>query len=235
MRRADRLFQLIELLRRRDLVTARELAAELEVSERTIYRDVQDLIGSGVPIEGEAGVGYVLRSFDLPPVMFDRDELEALAFGMRIVQSFGDSELARAARRVLGKVEVVLPDERRAYIEGTPLLAHASPANLALRFDLAALRHAIRDQRVIHVRYRDAEERASERRLRPLALAFFGPAWLLMAWCELRGAFRTFRPDRIEALAVTADVFPDEPGKDLATYVAALRAEYGADDCRDRL
>ncbi|MEZ6015145.1 MAG: YafY family protein [Planctomycetota bacterium] len=231
MRRADRLFQLIELLRRRNLVTARELASELEVSERTVYRDIQDLVASGVPVEGEAGVGYVLRSFDLPPVMFDRDEIEALAFGMRIVESFGDSELARAARRALGKIEVVLPDERRGFLAGTPLLAHASPYNGALRFDLAGLRRAIRERRLVQIDYVDASERASARRIRPLALAFFGPAWLLMAWCELRAAFRTFRPDRIEALDVLDEAFLDEPGKDLATYVAALRAEYGVGDC----
>lgn len=227
MRRADRLFQIIELLRRGRTVTARELADELEVSERTIYRDVQDLVASGVPIDGEAGVGYALRSFDLPPVMFDRDEIEALAFGMRIVESFGDSELGRAARRALRKVEAVLPDERRPFVEGTPLFAHQSPWHPKPAFDLAILRQAIRDRCYVDLAYVDARGEPTDRRVRPLAMAFFGPTWLLMSWCELRTDFRVFRPDRIRSLTVTGEVFDDDPSKDLAAYKEALRSEYG--------
>ena len=227
MRRADRLFQIIEILRRSSIVTATDLAAELEVSERTIYRDVQDLKASGVPVEGEAGVGYVLESFDLPPVMFDRDEIEALALGMRIVRSFGDSELGKAAARVLGKVEAVLPDDRRPFVEATPLFAHNMRADIAGGFDLAILRRAIRELRFIDLDYVDAKGESSKRRVRPLGMAFFGPTWLLMAWCELREDFRTFRPDRIADIEITGETFVNEPPRDLATYVAKLQAEYG--------
>ena len=227
MRRADRLFQIIEILRRGTVTTARDLAGELEVSERTIYRDVQDLVSSGVPIEGEAGVGYVLTSFDLPPVMFDRDEIEALVFGMRIVESFGDSELARAARRALAKVEAVLPGERRPYVEGTPLFAHAGGAVHRPSFDLAIVRRAIRERNLVTFDYVDANGNATERTVRPLGMAFFGATWLLMAWCELREAFRVFRPDRIGTLSVDGEAFEQEEGKSLEAYLAHLAAEYG--------
>lgn len=225
MRRADRLFQLIELLRRRDLVTARELAAELEVSVRTVYRDVQDLVASGVPVEGEAGVGYTLRDFDLPPMMLDRDEIEALALGMRMVSSFGDPELAAAARRVLGKVEVVLPGERRTYVEGTPLLAHALPWRPETRLDLTEVRRAIRERLVVLIDYVDARGSSTTRRIRPLGMAFMGPSWQLLAWCELRGEFRTFRPDRVAHLEVSDVSFEHEPDRSLEAYLERLRQD----------
>jgi predicted DNA-binding transcriptional regulator YafY len=228
MRRADRLFQIIEVLRRSSTVTAAELAVDLEVSERTIYRDVADLTASGVPIEGEAGVGYALKSFDLPPVMFDRDEIEALALGMRMVRSFGDSELEKAAARVLGKIEAVLPDDRRAYVEGTPLFAHSFRSDdSAYKFDLATLRHAIRDRRYAELDYSDAAGASTQRRVRPLGMAFFGVNWLLMAWCELREDFRAFRPDRMQGLRVLDETFEVDPPKEIATYVAKLQAEFG--------
>ena len=227
MRRADRLFQIIEVLRRSSTVTAAELAVDLEVSERTIYRDVADLTASGVPIEGEAGVGYALKSFDLPPVMFDRDEIEALALGMRMVRSFGDSELEKAAARVLGKIEAVLPDDRRAYVEGTPLFAHNMRVEQSNSFDLATLRHAIRDRRYADLDYVDRTGATTQRRVRPLGMAFFGVNWLLMAWCELREDFRAFRPDRMQGLDVLDKTFGHEPAKELSTYLAKLQAEYG--------
>lgn len=157
MRRADRLFEIVQLLRGGSTTTAAALARELEVSERTIYRDVRDLMASGVPIEGEAGIGYVLNRFDLPPIMFDRDEIEALVFGMRIVETFGDSELAVAARRALRKIDTALPDSRRPYVEGTPLLAHNMRSTPPASFDLALLRRAIRDFQYTDLDYVDAK------------------------------------------------------------------------------
>ncbi len=228
MRRADRLFQVIELLRRGGTVTAAELAQELEVSDRTVYRDIRDLMASGVPIDGEAGVGYALNGFDLPPVMFDQDEIEALAFGMRIVQTFGDSELGRAARSAISKIEAVLPDERRTYVEGTPLFAQDFRSKSSTKFDIAILRRAIRETRYVVISYTDAKGATTERRIRPLGMAFFGASWLLMAWCELRQDFRAFRPDRIERIDVRDELFEDLPPKDLGTYVARLHAECGA-------
>ncbi|QDV04896.1 HTH domain protein [Planctomycetes bacterium Poly30] len=223
MRRADRLFEIIQLLRGRSTTTAAELARELEVSERTIYRDIQDLMASGVPIEGEAGVGYALDHFDLPPLVFDRDEIEALVFGMRIVESFGDAELAASARRALRKVEAALPDHRRPYVEGTPLLAHNMRSYPPLKFDLAVLRHAIRDFRYADLDYVDADGAPTRRRVRPLGMAFFGTTWLLMGWCELREDFRSFRPDRIHGLEISSETFVDAPPRDLCTYLTTLR------------
>ncbi len=232
MRRADRLFEIIQILRRGATTTAASLAQELEVSERTIYRDVQDLMASGVPIEGEAGVGYALDQFDLPPVMFDRNEIEALAFGMRIVESFGDVELAGAARRALRKIETALPDDRRPYIEGTPLFAHNMWPARTPRFEIGELRRAIREFRFADMEYTDANGATTQRRVRPLGMAFFGTSWLMMAWCELRQDFRAFRPDRIESLDIPGESFEDVAPKDLGTYVKRLRDEFGQSNCK---
>jgi len=146
MRRADRLFQIIQSLRRRDVLTAQQLAAALEVSERTIYRDVEELAASGVPIEGAAGVGYRLHGYDLPPLMFTEREIEALVLGARIVESWADSELGQAAATVLDKVESVLPPERRAAIRSTPLFAPKEHAQAPVTVDAARLRQAVIDR-----------------------------------------------------------------------------------------
>lgn len=220
MRRADRLFEIIQFMRRQKLVRARELAEALEVSERTVYRDIQDLIASGVPIEGEAGVGYVLKAgFDLPPLMFTEAEIESLVLGARIVQSWADAELAEAATNVIAKIEAVIPDRLRGYMANTALLAPQHHYMEPIRFDMAELRRALRSQLKVHFRYRDASAEASERTVRPLCLAYFGPVWLLSAWCELREDFRTFRLDRIEGFAVEADRFRAEPGKTLHDFL----------------
>lgn len=220
MRRADRLFRIVQHLRGGRLITARILAQRLEVSERTVYRDVADLIGSGVPIEGEAGVGYVLRAgFDLPPLMFKEQEIEALVLGARIVESWGDRELAKAATDVIAKVEAVIPDRLRDYMANTALLAPSQHFMEPVTFDLAEMRHAVRHRLKVHFRYTDVVGKASERTVRPLSLAYFGPIWLLAAWCELRTDFRTFRLDRIEDLSVSADRFSNEPGKTLHDFL----------------
>ena len=157
MRRADRLFEIIQFMRRKDLVRARDLSEALEVSERTIYRDIQDLIASGVPIEGEAGVGYVLKAgFDLPPLMFNEQEIEALVLGARIVESWADPELAAAASNVIAKVEAVIPDRLRDYMANTALLAPPHHYMEPIKFDMAELRRALRSQLKVHFRYRDA-------------------------------------------------------------------------------
>lgn len=220
MRRADRLFEIIQLLRRKPTVRARELSEALEVSERTIYRDIQDLMASGVPIEGEAGVGYVLKAgFDLPPLMFKEQEIEALVLGARMVESWADSELALAATDAIAKIEAVVPDRLRAYMAGTALLAPSSYGIEPIKYDLAVLRRAIRSQLKVRFRYTDVLRQQSERTVRPLSLAFFGPVWLLAAWCELRDDFRTFRLDRMERFAVTSDRFRPERGKLLQDFL----------------
>ena len=220
MRRADRLFEIIQFMRRQDLVRARDLSEALEVSERTIYRDIQDLITSGVPIEGEAGVGYVLKAgFDLPPLMFKEQEIEALVLGARIVQSWADPELAAAATDVIAKVEAVIPDRLRSYMANTALLAPSHHYMETISFDVADLRRALRSQLKVHFSYRNALAEPSERTVRPLCLAYFGPVWLLSAWCELRDDFRTFRLDRIDGFAVQADRFRLEAGKTLHDFL----------------
>jgi predicted DNA-binding transcriptional regulator YafY len=214
------LFRLLLLLRSKRVATAAVLARELGVSPRTVYRDVRDLIGSGVPIEGEAGVGYVLRAgFDLPPLMFNEQEIEALVLGARIVESWADAELAAAASNVIAKVEAVIPDRLRSYMANTALLAPPHHYMEPVKFDMAELRRALRSQLKVHFRYRDAVAEASERTVRPLCLAYFGPVWLLSAWCELRTDFRTFRLDRIDGFEVKADRFRHEPGKSLHDFL----------------
>ncbi len=224
MRRADRLFRIVQRLRRGRVVTARQLGEELEVSERTIYRDIRDLASSGVPVASEAGVGYLLKGYDLPPLMFDRDEVEALVLGARIVDSWTDPEMGRAARSALEKIETVLPAGRDHMVAETALYAPSSPRAHHLTIDFAGLRRAIREQRRIHFSYRDAQGAVTSRGVCPLALAFFGAVWTLIAWCELRDDFRSFRPDRMFELEVLDDVFLSQPDRTLEEFVRRMEA-----------
>lgn len=225
MRRADRLFQIVQILRRRRLTTARHLAESLAISERTVYRDVRDLVASGVPVEGEAGVGYRLRGFDLPPLMFSREEVEALVLGARIVQSWSDPQLARAAAEALAKVEAALPRDRSHMVRDTALLAPRDHIRVELNVDLAALRGAVRDSRRLRFCYTDASGQSSERTVRALGLVFYGPVWLLAGWCELRQDFRAFRLDRMRNLEVLPGAFTPEPGRTLQDFLANVGSE----------
>lgn len=226
MRRADRLFQVIQLLRRRNVATAAWLARELEVSERTVYRDIRDLMHSGVPIEGEAGVGYILRrGFDLPPLMFSEAEIEAMVLGARVVTSWGDAGLAKAAAEALARVEAVLPDRLKARLTGTPLYApgfHVPPQVVAA---LSEIRAAIDSRRKVRISYTDGDGAETARTLRPLGLFFWGNGWSLTAWCELRDDFRNFRLERIVTLATLAERFTDEPGRTIADYFQSVTHE----------
>jgi predicted DNA-binding transcriptional regulator YafY len=228
MRRADRLFQIIQILRRRRVTTAQRLADELEVSERTIYRDIQDLSISGVPIEGEAGIGYVLRhGFDLPPLMFTNDELEALVLGTRIVSSWADAALARAAGDVLVKVDAVLPPRLRQRITDSPLHVpdfHISSTAIAA---LGPLRNAIAARCKVFFAYTRADGAQSRRTILPLGLFYWGATWSLVAWCELRDDFRNFRLDRIERLEVLDEKFDDKPGQTLQDFFVVCRVNGG--------
>lgn len=223
MRRADRLFQIVSLLRRRRFVTAAWLAQRLEVSERTIYRDVRDLIGSGVPIEGEAGVGYRLsKHFDLPPMMFNVDEIQALVLGARMVEVWGDDDLRRAARSVLDKTEAVLPPKLRPRVHDTALFALSFRASAAVREVMGPIRRAVDEHRKLSLHYRDADEQRSERVVRPLGLYFWGMTWTLGAWCELRQDFRNFRLDRIDVVELREDLFELAPPVTLDDYVRSM-------------
>ena len=226
MRRADLLYRLLAFLRRRRTATARELAAHLEVSERTVYRDVADLVHSGVPLRGEAGVGYRLeRSAELPPVMLDADEVQALVFGARLVERYGDPALRAAARSAVDKLAEVLPDTRGAWVDRTPLFAFPGRTEEATLTNLGTLRGAVAARRVASFAYADAEGRQTSRSVRPIGLWFIDGRWTLAAWCELRGDHRNFRVDRISALVVDERTFPDEPPTTVAAFVAAMRAQ----------
>ncbi|MGH6761275.1 MAG: helix-turn-helix transcriptional regulator [Phyllobacterium sp.] len=219
MRRADRLFQIVQNLRGGRLVTARKLADVLEVSERTIYRDISDLQSTGVPIDGEAGVGYILREgFDLPPLMFTRDEIVALVAGARLVRAWGGASMARAAEEALIKIETVLPKEERSRISGTKVVAPVRNITDAERKIIDIAERAADAGDVLSICYRDLEGRESERDIRPLALWFWGKVWTLAGWCELRNDFRTFRTDRIDRVTLAGRRFKPEKGKTLADF-----------------
>ncbi len=214
MRRTDRLFEIIQRLRRSQVVTARALADHFRVSERTIYRDICDLMASKVPIEGAAGVGYSLRKgYDLPPLMFSAGELEALVFGARMVQSWSDPELGRSADAALSKIESVLPSHLRGLIEDRSLWAAPDRRHVPVTFDFGALRSAIHSRRKIRFRYQDEKGSETSRTVRPLTLWFSPPVWLAGSWCELRSDFRFFRLDRMVEVEFLDQVFDSEPGK----------------------
>ncbi|MDP9121762.1 MAG: YafY family transcriptional regulator [Acidobacteriota bacterium] len=222
MRRADRLFQIVLCLRRRRVSTARDLARALEVSERTIYRDVQELCACGLPIESAAGVGYRLgRGFDLPPLMFDREELQALRLGARMVRSWADAGLSQAAGNALRKIEAVLPADLDA--AGETLFApqvHPYPVRL-----VGLLRRAVADRRKARVAYTRPDGAASVRTLWPLGLFYWGAVWTLVAWCELRNDFRNFRLDRMQDPEITEEPFILEPGRTLEDFLRKIEAD----------
>lgn len=217
MRRADRLFQLVQLVRGRRLSTAEFIASRLGVSPRTVYRDVADLQRQGVPIEGEAGVGYRMRpGFDLPPLMFSTDEAKALVAAVRLAQPRLDVELSAHAERALSKIVSVLPAAARAAAESLVLHAPAVALQQATRENLLLLRQAAESRRKLRLDYHDLKDARSQRTVRPLGCFYWESVWTLAAWCELRQDFRNFRVDRIEQLAVLDESFRDEPGRTLA-------------------
>ena len=226
MRRADRLFQIVQLIRGRRLSTAAFLAERLEVSQRTIYRDVADLQHQGVPIEGEAGVGYRLGAgFDLPPLMFSQGEANALVAAARLAQTWLDAGLAREVEGALGKILSVLPPAARVAAEAQALYAPPVGLDPRAQATLQALREAVHSRHVVQVDYADVNGRPSLRRLRPLGCFYWGKVWTLSAWCELRNDFRGFRIDRISSITVLDEQFRQEPGKTLADLLRKVEGE----------
>lgn len=221
MRRADRLFQIVQYLRGGRLTTARVLAERLEVSERTVYRDIADLIGSGVPVEGEAGVGYVMRAgYEVPPMMFTRAEVSALVTGARMVKAWGGAEMARAAEEALVKIAAVLPESLRESAERVPVDAFGLCAMDPVERDrLDRIEAACTGRVRLDLLYKDEAGEATRRVVRPLGMHFWGQTWTLAAWCELRRDFRSFRVDRIGAMEDGA-VFRPERDKSLAAFYA---------------
>jgi len=225
MSRADRLFQIVDQLRRHRFLTAAQLAEHFEVSQRTIYRDVLDLSASGVPVVGEAGVGYRLDpTYRLPPLMFSHDEVEALVIGMRMVESWGDAELRRAARSILDKVNAVLPESGVERLDKTALFSLSFGAGKRASRHLGTLRQAINQQHKLAFAYEDERGNASKRTVRPLGLYFWGQSWTLAAYCELRTDFRNFRTDRMQRVRITEESFELVSPCTLEDYVAVMSA-----------
>ena len=226
MRRADRLFELIQVLRRASgPLTGDAIAAELETSRRTVYRDIAALIGQRVPIRGEAGVGYVLdRGFDLPPLMLTVDETEAVALGCQWVVAHGDDQLARAAFAVLAKVAAIVPEDLRPIIDdpavGTPPQHKESGADVV---DVARLREWSRLGRKLALCYNDETGAVSERTVWPFMVGYIATVRTVMAWCELRQDFRIFRTDRMADIRFLADRYPEHPVALRRRWLAANR------------
>ena len=222
MRRADRLFQIVQHLRGRRVTTAAQLAGWLEVSERTIYRDIRDLSICGVPVEAEAGVGYRLSSgFDLPPIMFTVDEVETLVAGARMMEAWGGPAFGSRARSAISKIALALPKGRREEIERTRLFAADFLVPQGAAAGLETVRQAIFQRRKLHIQYSDGEQRASSRTLHPLGLYFWGTTWSIAAWCESRNDFRNFRLDRIRSLEIVGK-FEDTPGRRLEDFLKKI-------------
>jgi predicted DNA-binding transcriptional regulator YafY len=226
MRRAGRLFQIVQYLRSRRLTTAAQLAGWLQVSERTVYRDIQDLSLSGVPVQGEAGIGYRLSTgFDLTPIMFTTDEVEALVAGARIIEAWGGPALGGHARTAISKIALALPKTRREEIERARLFAVDFHIPQGAAAGLDTVRQAIVEHRKLQIEYSDSASRVSMRVVHPLALYFWGTTWSLAAWCESRKDFRNFRLDRIRKLEISVTKFEEHPGRTLEDFLKRVNAE----------
>jgi len=212
MRRADRLFDIIQVLRSaKGPMTAAAIAEQLEVTVRTIYRDVATLQARRVPIEGAPGVGYVLRrGFDLPPLMFTTEEVDAIAVGAQLVRRLRDPALQDAAASVLAKIAVVLPPQTRAYFDSAPFYVSDGDARVPDGVDLSEIRSAIRDTRKLRLDYADEQARQTRRTVWPIALAYYVDVTLVAAWCELKNEYRHFRVDRIRSLSILDERYPPD-------------------------
>ncbi|OCP24530.1 MULTISPECIES: YafY family protein [unclassified Ensifer] len=212
MRKASRLFEIIQILRlARKPVTAADMAETLEVTPRSIYRDIAALQAMRVPIEGGRGIGYILRpGFDLPPLMFSIEETEAIVLALALLARTGDEELKAAAGRVNQKITGAVPEPLRLAFRSQALHAWGTVAPSPAGVDLALVRRAIRDERKLGIDYRDELGRATERMIRPIALIYYSETANIVAWCELRQAIRNFRADRVEHCEATDDFFPGE-------------------------
>ena len=222
MRRADRLIKIVHYLRRmRRAVTARQIAEHFEVCQRTVYRDIQDLMNSGVPIVGEAGVGYLIdKKYHLPPVMFDFDELEAIALGINMVRTWTDEKFSKVAENALEKIQAVLSEPLLNEMQQLTTYSAESGDKIPWEVSFSDIRECIRSRRKIKFHYTDLNDKTSDRTIRPLSLVFFGPVWLVLGWCETREDFRNFRLDRMAELAIPGTTFKDEKDKTIKAYVA---------------
>jgi predicted DNA-binding transcriptional regulator YafY len=225
MRKAERLFQIITLLRGRRLaITAKSLAETLEVSERTVYRDIQALILSGVPIEGEAGIGYLLDTkFELPPLMFTSEELLALLVGSKMVQTWGDSALASGANSALTKITAILPEKLKVKSEHSPIVVPDCFRNEENAMLSHVIRSAIEAQNLLEIEYVDAKDKLSNRVIEPLGLVYWGVKWTIVAFCQLRKDYREFRVDRLINCHTLNEHFDVDDCKNLNHYLAIMK------------
>ncbi|CAN7628656.1 YafY family protein [Rhizobium sp. LjRoot30] len=212
MRKASRLFEIIQILRlAKKPVTAAEIGAALEVTPRSIYRDIAALQAMRVPIEGGRGIGYILRpGFDLPPLMFSIEEMEAIVLSLALLERTADQALKQAAKGVNAKIAAAVPGPLRQVLDRNALHAWGSVAPAPDGIDLGLVRHAIRDERKLLLDYRDELGNATERKIRPLALIYYSATAVIVAWCELRRAIRNFRADRVEECAALDEFFLGE-------------------------
>ncbi|MDJ0638230.1 MAG: YafY family protein [Paracoccaceae bacterium] len=220
MRRTDRLFELIQLLRDGRLHRGKDLAEELGVSVRTLYRDMDTLIASGIPVEGERGLGYMMTApITLPPLNLTLTELEALHLGLAVVSKAADKELQKAAQTLSDKVDAVLPEDRAAPSSGWGFAVYPFAEAARGFVHMAPLRAAIRSRRKIDIVYASPDGDETKRTVRPLQMEYWGRVWTVTSWCELRNDFRVFRVDRIQTLDISFETFEEEPGKTLADYL----------------
>ena len=228
MRRADRLFQIIQVLRRgRRPVTAEAMAVELETSKRTIYRDIADLMAQRVPIRGEAGVGYVLDGgFDLPPLMLTQDEIEAAVLGAQWVAGRADPALARAALDLIAKIGATVPERLRPFALEPATRAAPRRDHAVDRLDMAQVRRAIHGGRKIALSYRDEQDRLSQRTVWPFAVGYHETVQLVIAWCELRVDFRSFRTDRVADATFLDDRYPERAATLRARWRRQMSEQY---------
>ncbi len=224
MRRAERLFRLVNEMRTRGVSRATDLAEHLEVSVSTIYRDIAHLQASGMPIEGEAGIGYLLRpGFDLPNLTFTHDQIDALAVGLSFVERTGDPALTAAAREARAKLQASMPQPEERKLADAPYFSlHRKNTDLP---DVGLVREAIRERRIVEIIYRNGDGKKSDRRVRPLVIWTLTDGWMFSGWCELRQDFRTFRSDRIADLTVTGDRFEEDEGKGLRAFLDLEKCE----------
>jgi predicted DNA-binding transcriptional regulator YafY len=230
VRRTDRLYEIIQIISDGRLHLARDIAEKLEVSVRTVYRDIDSLVASGVPVEGERGVGYLLREpIHLPPLTLTAEELEALHFGMAVATEAVDPVLQRAASSLLAKIDRVLPPSRRADPKTWGFAVYPLETAAEGHPHLPVLRQAVREKRMIRLIYhKPPDSKPQIREVRPLQLEFWGWAWTLTGWCELRQDFRVFRVDRIQSAELLKTKFLDEPGRRLADYLAIMAQSAGS-------
>jgi len=228
MRRADRLFQIVQLLRRSGQpVTAEAIAVELETSKRSVYRDIAALMGQRVPIRGEAGIGYVLDSgFDMPPLMLTSDEIEAAVLGAQWVAARGDPALARAARDLVAKIAAAVPDRLRPVVLEPSVTSGPDWVDHKIdQLDMAQVRTWIRSGRKLVLDYRDEQDRATVRTVWPFLIGYRETVRLLIAWCETRADFRTFRTDRVVTATFLDDRYPARPVHLRARWQAKMDEE----------